>query len=359
MRPVHRQLAVPIDQIARRLGVSLEAVQLTRDARIFDLHLDSFIPHRLWGYRLMERHKGGPLGRAFFGQADLPRLIEGGVDAAMWSITTNPFRGATARWRVLQKNLQRMQGIVEGSEGRLAFARGRAELEAAWARGAHGVLLSIQGGHALEGAPQGPASVPDRLLMRVTLIHLTSSVYGATSSPMRLLHREQGLTPQGRHLVEQLDAERVLVDLAHIHPPAFWAAVEAHDPRLPLIATHTGVDGVKPHWRNLDDDQLRAIAETGGTVGIIFQTMFLSRSGGPRDGAMVVEHAEHAISVVGEEHVSIGTDFDGAIIPPPDLAGADCWPRLVQHMLNRGWKEGRIRRILGENALRVVGEIRP
>jgi membrane dipeptidase len=151
----------------------------------------------------------------------------------------------------------------------------------------------------------------------------------------------------------------VFVDLAHAHPESFWDAVDAHDGRLPLLSTHTGVSGVYPSWRNLDDRQLRAIADTGGVVGIIYSSFFLVPRGREDGVRMVVEHMEHAIRVAGEEHVGLGTDYDGFIIPPPDLRSADSYPRLVQAMLDAGWSERRIARVLGGNFLRAFGEMRP
>ena len=345
--------------LAERLGISEHAVALTHDAEFVDLHLDSFIPPRVYGYDLFKRHERTLIpGGRFFGHLDVPRMLEGGLSGGMWSITTNPFRTAASRWRVFQKNLARFKDTVERSDGRMAFARDVAEYRAVRAAGQHAVLLSIQGGNALEASPDGPASVPDRLLTRVTVVHLTNASYGASSAPVSLLRRHRGLTELGREFVQQLDAERVFVDLAHIHPDAFWDAVETHDASLPLIVTHSGVDGVKPHWRNLDDDQVRAIADTGGVVGVMFHRGFLCRRGGPRDGRAVVEHLDHLVNVGGEDCVAIGTDYDGAVAPPTDLLTADCYPRLVQHLLDAGWSDERVRKCLGENFLRCWGDLR-
>jgi membrane dipeptidase len=350
---------VDAQALASRLGCSLEAGQLAHACEIVDLHVDTFIPPRLWGYDVLLRHDGGPLGRHFFGHCDLPRLRDGGVAGAMWSITTNPLQGTAARWRVFLDNLARLRGIIASSNGTMAMARTLGEYRAARATGAHVCLLSIQGANALDAAPDGPASIPDDAIVRVTLVHLTNAIYGATSSPLGMLRPDKGLTARGRELVARLNARRIFVDLAHIHERAFFEAVAVHDRTQPLLATHTGVAGVRPHWRNLTDAQLRAIADTGGVVGIIFQAPFLQRPGGPRDAEMVVEHIAHVIAVVGDAHVAIGSDYDGAITPPADLPGADCHPCVVQRMLDRGWAAERIGRILGGNALRVLGALRP
>ena len=88
---------------ARSLGCSVDAVRLVRACDVIDLHVDTFIPPRLWGYDPLVRHRGGPLGRFFFGHLDVPRMYDGGLGGAMWSITTNPLRGIASRWRVFQQ----------------------------------------------------------------------------------------------------------------------------------------------------------------------------------------------------------------------------------------------------------------
>jgi membrane dipeptidase len=147
------------------------------------------------------------------------------------------------------------------------------------------------------------------------------------------------------------------VDLAHIHRDGFWRAMEVHSKQQPCLVTHTGVDALTPHWRNVDDEQMRAIAKTGGVIGIMFHKAFLKQKG-IKDSTMVMNHLEHAVNVAGEDHVGIGSDFDGAIIPPNDLRSGSDYPRLVEHMLRRKWSEERIQKILGGNILRALQELR-
>lgn len=339
------------------MPISEEARALVASSDVIDLHLDTLIPYRLWGYNPLTTHRRQVLGR--FGHSDLPRMTQGGLTGGMWSITTNPFRTAAGRWRTFLKNLERFRALVDRSDGRLAFARDPAEYTAVRARGAHAVLLAVQGGNAFDAAPEGPASAPDRLLTRVTLVHLTNNRAATTSSPASRLRRHKGLTPHGTRHIEQMNQARVFVDLAHISPQSFWHAVDVHPPHLPLIVTHTGVHGVKPHWRNLDDRQLKTVADSGGVIGIMWHTGFLARRGGPTDAHMVAEHMEHVVNVAGEDAVAIGTDHDGLILPPRDLRTAADWPRLVQVLLERGWPAGRVQKALGQNFLASWRRLRP
>lgn len=348
-----------ISPLGKVPGVSGEAVRILEATPLLDLHIDTFIPPRLVGYDLHKRHGQGVLHGRFFGHLDFPRVKESSLNGAMWSITTNPFRGAASRWRVFLKNLERFRGLIRSTEGELVEVRTAAGLTAALAKKQHAVLFSIQGGNAIAAAPDGVRSIPDNVVVRVTLVHLTSSVYGVTSSPLRWGGGKRGLTKRGVEFVEQLNERRVFVDLAHINRPGFWDAVAAHDRHQPLVATHTGVCGVREHWRNLDDSQIRAIAETGGVVGIIFAGGFLRRKGGPRDQDMIIEHLEHLINVGGEGVAALGSDYDGAITPPKGMRNGTHYVRLVEAMLSHGWRPDRIERVLGGNFIRAFKQLRP
>ena len=339
-------------------GLRREARALLDSTDVIDLHIDTMIPARLYGYDPREAHGPGVWRGRLFGHLDVPRIQRGGLTGAMWSITTQPFRSESSRWARFLRNIDRLVELAANSDGALTIARNLAEYHQARAADSHAVLPAIQGGNSIAGAPDGVASIPNDLVTRVTLVHLTDSCYGTTSSPLRL-GRDRGLGNRGHELIEQLNAHRVFVDLAHISRPAFWEAVETHDSSLPLIVTHTGVCGVRDHWRNLDDRQLRAVAESGGTIGVMFHQGFLSRAGGPRDADMVVEHMEYIRDTVGAAHVSIGTDYDGFITPPSDLRDGLGYLTLVERMLARGWDVEAIRGALGTNALDSLGRIRP
>ena len=342
-----------MDGLARRLGVSDEAVAAVRACDLIDLHVDTFIPMRLWGYDIGRRHGPGLLRGRLAGHLDLPRMGDAGVDGAMWSVTTNPFRTAESRWATCRRNFRRLRIELERT-GKTRIVSTAGQYRAARAAGQHAVLLVIQGGNALDAAPGD--DLPDPELLRVTLVHLTNSALGESSSPVQVMP-VRGLTRRGRELVRRLNRRRVFVDLAHISKRGFWDAVDVHDKSQPLLVTHTGVSAITPVWRNIDDDQIRAIADTGGTVGIMFHAGFLERSG-PRDCSMVVDHLAHVIDTVGEDFVSLGSDYDGAIRPPADLRSGDSYPRIVQNMLDRGWTTGRIEKVLGRNFLRAWGELR-
>ena len=343
---------------ARELGISREAVELYLASDVIDLHLDSFIWTRSLGYDLRKRHGYGPTGGRFLSMVDLPRAREARLTGGIWVITTNPWRRSERRPLVFLENLRRLQGILESVPDEVTVVRNAAEYRAAAAAGRHGAFLGIQGGNALDHQRDDLDRIPDDLVVRVTIVHLSSSRIGVTSSPAAGSRRGEGLSGFGKDFVRRLDEKRILVDLAHINRKGFWDAVAVHDPALPLIVTHTGVNGVHKHWRNLDDDQLQAVADSGGVVGVMYQSSFLGEPywGGRSDA--VVRHLAHIVETVGEDFAALGSDWDGAICPPRDLRGPLELPRVVEHMLRRRWSPERIQKVLGRNFLRSVEAIR-
>jgi len=342
---------------ARVLGVSREAVALHLASDVIDLHVDTFIWTRLFGYDLVRRHGPGPFGGRYFGQADLPRLREAGIRGAIWTITTNPLRGARGRADAFAGNVRRLREIFARAAADVALCRDATEWHQARATGRHAAFLGIQGGNALDRDPEALDLIPDDLVLKVTVVHMTPSSLGGTSAPFqRLARRPPGLSPAGRDFVRALNARRIFVDLAHSDRRTFFDAVAVHDRSQPLLVSHTGVAGVHPHWRNVDDEQLRAVAATGGVVGVMYHREFL----GPRPGAAarIVDHLEHVIRVAGEDTPALGSDWDGMIIPPPDMRTCLELPRLVQIMLDRRWPEARVRKTLGGNFLRALAALR-
>jgi len=341
-------------EIAERLGISEAAVELHYGSDVIDLHVDSFIWRRLFGYDFRRRH-GAFTGGVMLSQFDLPRASEAGVNGATWVITTNPFGDARDREASFFENLTELTGLLESPDAKARVVRTLREYRDARAQGLHAAFVGVQGGNALGHSLDAIDRLAPGTILRVTLLHLTSSRLGATSSP---LGNSLGLSDYGKDYVRRLNAHKILVDLAHISPAGFWDAVKVHDPKLPLVVTHTGVSGVHPHWRNLDDDQLRAVAKSGGTVGIMYHSKFLGDGlfGGRLE--TIVNHIAHAIDVAGEEHVSLGSDWDGSIVTPRDMPTCLELPRLTHAMLERGFSERCIRKVLGLNFLRVVEILR-
>lgn len=340
---------------ARALGVSREACELLLASDFVDLHCDTEVAIRTVGWDPARHHGVATRVRPLVGHVDFPRMREAGLTGVVWDLPSNPLRPARNR-------LARTLAKVAAAEARaaafpedLAVVTDHAGYVAARAAGRTALFLSLQGGNAVSADPSALEG-PLRHLHRVTLVHLSHSDLGGTSRPGGA---DPGLSALGREVIARCHRARILVDLAHASRDTFWAALEAHPRDTAPIVSHTGVDGVRPHWRNLDDAQIRAIADRGGVVGIMYQSSFLDAVSWTCARARIVDHLEHVIRVAGDGVAAIGTDYDGFIVPPHDLPDVTHHPRLVQDMLDRGWSTDRIRGILGANYLRVVRETRP
>jgi membrane dipeptidase len=345
------------DAWARALGVSREAIDVYLASDVIDLHVDSFIWTRIFGYDLRRRHGHGLLGARVYSMVDLPRVREAALTGAIWVITTNPWRDTARRPDAFVENVRRLQGILESVPEDVAVVRNVAEYRRARDADKHAAFIGIQGGNALDRDPAALDLIPDDLVVRITLVHLSNSRLGVTSAP-KASRSGEGLTELGRDYVRHMNAKRILVDLAHINREGFFDAIAVHDRSIPFLVTHTGVAGVHRHWRNLDDEQLRAVADAGGTVGIMYHAPFLGDPWAGGHAETIVKHIAHVVDTVGEDHASIGSDYDGAINPPRDMPTILELPRLVDPMLRRGWSAERIGKILGGNYLRVVEAVR-
>ncbi|MEB3196305.1 MAG: dipeptidase [Candidatus Sericytochromatia bacterium] len=158
-----------------------------------------------------------------------------------------------------------------------------------------------------------------------------------------------GLTDVGRHLVEAMGELGIVVDLAHVSEASFWDVLEVVEG--PLAVSHANAKAVWNHRRNLTDDQIRAIAQRDGVIGVTFVPSFLS--GDPASIDDVVRHIDHMVEVGGPRVVGLGSDFDGIAEPPAGLADISCLPALTAALLARGYDETVVQGFLGGNWLRV------
>jgi membrane dipeptidase len=317
---------------------------------------DSFIWKRIFGYDLLKRHGHGMTGARFLSQVDLPRLREAKVRGAIWSITTNPFRGGRGRDQAFTKNFEQLTSIFKSVPSEVRLVKTVADYHEAKKRGQHAAWIGIQGGNALDFNLDSIDRFGDQLI-KVTLIHLLNSDLGVSSAPSTS-RQGQGVTSRAHEYIERLNAKKIFVDLAHINREGFFDVLKVHDRTQPAIVSHTGVNRVFKHWRNLDDLQIRAIADTGGTIGIIYQSTFLGDPALKGRAISIINHIEHVINVVGDDYVSLGSDWDGLILTPVDMPTCLELPVLVQLMLERGWTPDRIQKIMGGNYLRALKLLR-
>lgn len=328
--------------------ISDEARRIHAEAIVVDLHADTPSLMRM-GYDFGKRHHP-PLPRAALGvHVDLPRMRDGGQAAQVFGLVSFPYRkkGLAA---VIHRQIDLVEKTALRLAGELVLARSADDLVAAHRAGKKAAFLSIEGAHALEGDLENAEVFARRGVRSLGLLHFSANeagapAYGKGSDP------DRGLTDFGRALIDELDRLGILVDLAHINHGGFLEA--AARTKKPVIVSHTGVTGVQPHWRNIDDAQIRAVADKGGCIGVIFAPRYLGADGVDR----VVDHLLHIRDVGGEDTPALGSDWDGLVTPPSDLRDPRDLPVLTQALLDRGVSPAGILKMLGGNVLRVLAAV--
>lgn len=291
--------------------------------------------------------------RSQVGHADLERLVEGGVRLQVFALFSSPShkgRGYTA------DTLAMIERYYEGVERvrrryRVRTVRFRADLEDLGED--LKVLLSIEGGEALQGS--------------IEVLHAFFRL-GVRAMGLVWNHRNEladgvadadaggGLTPFGRRVVAEMERLGMAVDVSHLSQAGFWDVVRRAE--KPFYASHSNAKAVADHPRNLDDDQLRAIAERGGVVGVTFNPPFLTG----RDDATVddvVRHIEHIASVAGVECVGVGSDYDGISRTPEGLEDASKIGRLADALRERGFRPDEVEAVMGGNMRRFFRRVLP
>ena len=163
-----------------------------------------------------------------------------------------------------------------------------------------------------------------------------------------------GLTDLGLRLIRRCNDLGIMVDLSHLNEAGFWDVAKHSD--KPLVATHSNAHAICPHSRNLTDDQLRAIADSDGMVGLNFAVAFLREDGKMLADvplSQVLKHLDHLMSILGEDRVGLGSDYDGAVVPE-DLTTVAGLPKLRQAMKEHGYDARLIEKLCHGNWLRVL-----
>ena len=344
-----------------------------------DLHADTLMAIIHEAHQLDGR---GPRGVA---EVDAPRMRAGGLDAQVFSIFVTPYWEGDAAAVRAHWLLDRLDDEIGQSGGAIVTAQSPGDIRALAEGGVLAALRGIEGAHALGSSLERLAEFARRGVSYITLTWANANAW-ADSSGSPPVHG--GLSRAGRGLVGEMERLGVLVDVSHVADTTFWDVVDVAT--APFIASHSSCRSLAAHPRNLTDDQLRALAASGGVVGINFHSAFLDdecpspsfvapwRAGGPflapasaeisdRRGRpadpgraatldRLADHVLHAVEVAGPEHVGLGSDFDGKIVPPRDLPDVGALPALRRCLGERGMSEGELDAVWGANVLRVLGQ---
>jgi len=346
-------------------AVDARASEVHRRLFVADLHADPL----LWGRDLRVR-----AGR---GHVDVPRLEEGGIALQVFSVVTKTPWGmnlesnddrtdqvtllalaqgwAPKTWTSLKERAvyqaRRLFRMAALSRGKLTVLKSRADLSSfverrRQDRSVVAGLLSLEGAQVLEGKAANVEAMDVAGYRMVGLVHFFDNEIGGSAHGIA----KGGLTPLGLEVVRRLEDKAMLVDLAHSSPRAFADVLAVA--RRPVVVSHTGVKGTCDNVRNLSDEQLRGVAQTGGVVGIGFWETAVCGT----DVGAIVRAIRHAVSVAGIDHVGLGSDFDGAVTEPFDSSGA---PLLTEGLLAAGFTEPEVAAVMGGNVERLLRENLP
>lgn len=292
---------------------------------VCDLHCDLFEFSRRYRRDPRRRHRKVPW---FFteGHTDMPRLADAGVDVVLCGIYAPLLHGERA-WRVTNATLAFIDEVAPPLAKRGALVT----------QGTLRFAPALEGAHLLGGRPERVAEVAARGVVSIGIAHLGPNDCAT--------HR--GLTSLGREVVAACEEEGVLVDLAHASPAAFWETLDATAGEV--FVSHSGARSVHRHPRMLADDQIRAIADRGGVIGVMFYPLYLKgRFWGTVDD--VVDHLEAIVGIGGTNVAALGSDWDGAITTPRGLEEPSGLRRLVDRLEAR-WLAHAVPGILGGNFL--------
>ena len=290
------------------------------------------------------------------GHVDLPRAMRGGLGGCFTSIYLSNER---AEYNALAYAIDEMNDVLrvaDRSDGHFRVCRTVQEVRKAWAEDAFASVFMFEGADPISWSLKELRVFYEAGLRCLAPTWSRSTIFAHGVAFGGNLPAT-GLTDLGRELVHECNWLGIILDVSHINPAGFWDMIE--ESSAPIVATHSSVKAVSPHVRNLDDDQIRALANKGGTIGINFANIFLRPDmQANRDTPLeiVLSHFEHIVKLVGDEHVSFGSDFDGTDIPDV-IRDAEGLPVILRELKRRGSSDARLERICNGNFLRVAEAI--
>lgn len=332
---------------------------------------------------------------------DAARMREGGLDAQFFSIWVEPqsygLKGEHAVARA-DEQIEAVRALAENHPETWVLATTAEDVRRAAREGKLAALLGLEGGYAIDEKIESVERYY-RMGVRYMSPTWTISVSWAGSSG-DTVGRGMGLDDFGRRVIRELNRLGIMVDVSHVSDKTFWDIVETST--KPVVATHSNCRALVNVPRNLTDEQIQAIAKTGGVVSVVFYPGFVEpwwmerknlldreiepqvrEAGRGAEGrgsfrriardrvrereyarrlsmptvARVVDHIDHIVKLVGIEHVGVGSDFDGIQATPEGLSSVAELPNLTAELLRRGYTEEDVSKILGGNILRVMEEV--
>ncbi len=363
------------------------ARELAQSLIIVDTHID--VPYRL--HKKMEdvgkRTPGGDF--------DYPRAKEGGLNAAFMSIYVPASYEMKGAKKFGDRMIKIVTDMVAKHPDKFAVATSVADVRAHYAKGVLSLPMGMENGAPLEGKLENLAYFYKKGIRYITLTHSKNNHISDSSFDKE--RKWKGLSPFGKKVVVEMNRLGMMVDVSHVSDSAFYQVLRIT--KAPVIASHSSCRKFTPGWeRNMSDDMIRALAVNGGVIQINFGSGFLDstylnrwmrsqdvlnkyyeehnmKAGDPdavvyaakfrkenpigyADVRDVVAHIDHVVEIAGIDHVGLGSDFDGVGDTLPNgLKDVSQFPNLIYELLKRGYSEEDIKKICGENTLRVWANV--
>jgi len=326
-------------------AVGLEDVEaFHRESIIVDTHCDSL-------GRVMEGQRR--LGeRSTLGQFDLPRAVDGGLTAEALATFFNTNRPGTGSRQTLQF-IDTFYGELDAYSDLAMLAVCADDVLRAKQLGKIALILSMEGAEGLEG-DLSVLRVCYRLGLR--LLGIAWNRRNEAADGIGEIQTGGGLTGFGMDLVKECNRLGIVIDVAHLAPAGVKDVLELSE--SPVVATHANCHALWPHPRNLTDAQLEGIARKGGVVGTTPVPPFLGEDEMYSDLSVLLDHIDHMVSVMGEDGVGLGLDFDGVgDMRTEGIEDVSKLPNLTRGLIERGYTPEAISKILGGSFLRVFREV--
>ena len=333
------------------------------------------------------------------GHSDLVRLKEGGVDIQFFSIWTDKEpRNKEGCFKDAIQEIDSLVSLAHRNQGRVLLATDYAMVKTAIREHKLAALIGVEGGHMIENSMEKLDQLADRGMRYMTLtwnnsLPWASSAMDETLHPETLTHK--GLTDFGRSVVKRMNELGIIIDLSHTGEQTFYDALAVTT--KPVLLSHSSVWSICPVFRNVKDDQIKAVAKNGGVICVNFYAGFISKNYDQRSAwlngkgkevitdslmsilhdtaqvrikteqlieselekarptlAELVDHIDYIVKLVGDDYAGIGSDYDGVSKLPLQLDDATTYPLITAELLRRGYSEKSVRKILGGNVLRVM-----
>jgi membrane dipeptidase len=333
------------------LGFSTAAQTRVTDAEVETVHRSTLLidTHNDVTSGTLKGLDIGPLRQT--GHTDLPRLRKGGVGAVFFAayVSGTYVDGNRSANRALEMIDTIRHDIIERYPNDFELATTVDEILSIRRKGKIAALIGVEGGHAIEDSLRLLRSFYNLGVRYMTLTHNNTNNWADAS--MDKTQKHGGLNDLGRQVVAEMNRLGMMVDISHVADATFWDVLDAS--KAPVFASHSSCRALAPIARNMSDGMIAAIARKGGVVQINFGCSFLK----DRKGASLadaVAHIDHVVKLGGIGAVGIGSDYDGVECVPAGLEDTGKFPALTRALLEKGYTAAQIRKIYGENLLRVM-----